>query len=123
MNKNVPKVLIVEDDPQVSRFLSRLLADEGCEVRSAGCAEEAIRLAGCECFQLILTDINLPGMGGFEAIGALKAAGDAPILVMTGGADERLAADAKLMGAIGLISKPFDLELLKGFLRCALGSA
>jgi DNA-binding response OmpR family regulator len=111
------KILIVEDDPQVARLLSRLLANEGCEVRATGSAEEAIRLAGLECFQLIITDINLPGMNGFEAIYGLKRAGGAPILVMTGHADEEFALDARMLGAIGLIAKPFESEVLRGFLR------
>jgi two-component system response regulator FlrC len=113
------RVLIVEDDPSVALVLSRLLANEGCEVRRAGCAEEAILLAGRESFQLILTDINLPGMSGFEAIGALIRAGSAPVLVMSGHADDELAEDALLLGAIGLIAKPFETDILRGYLRGA----
>ena len=110
------RVLIVDDDASVTRVLSRLLAGEGCEVRSARSAEEAIRLAESEDFQLILTDISLPGMSGLEAIGALKRAGRAPVLVMTGRADEEFARDAKLLGAIGLVEKPLRLEVLRSFL-------
>jgi DNA-binding response OmpR family regulator len=117
IDERTARVLIVEDDPLVARVLSRQLANEGWEVRGAGSAEDAIKLAGSERFRLILTDINLPGMSGFEAIGALKRAGDAPVLVMSGRADEELARDARLMGAIGLIAKPFELGLLRGFLK------
>ncbi|MFI5362656.1 MAG: response regulator [Elusimicrobiota bacterium] len=113
------RVLIVEDDPSLARVLSRQLANEGCEVRSAGNAEDAILLAGRESFHLIVTDINLPGMSGFEAIGALMRAGGAPVLVMTGYADEGFEADARALGAIGLIEKPFETEVLRGFLRDA----
>jgi CheY-like chemotaxis protein len=110
------KVLVVEDDPVVSRILSRQLASEGCEVHSAGCAEEAIRLAGSDRFDLILTDVNLPGMNGLAAIGALKRAGGAPVLVMTGYLAEGFAEDARLLGAIGLITKPFESEVFRDFL-------
>jgi DNA-binding response OmpR family regulator len=111
------RVLIIEDDPQVARLLARQLVNEGCEARIAGSAEEAIRLAGLEHFQLIMTDINLPGMNGLEAIGQLKRTGGAPILVMTGHPDEEFALDARMLGAIGLIAKPFDSGAIKGYLR------
>ena len=114
---SVMRILIVEDDPQVARLLSRQLANEGCEVRAAGSAEEGIRLAGLEHFELIMTDVNLPGMNGLAAIGALKSAGDAPILVMTGRPDEEFALDAMTLGAIGLIAKPFEPEVFRGILR------
>jgi DNA-binding response OmpR family regulator len=110
------RVLIVEDDPQVARVLSRQLESEGYTVRSTRCAEDAIQLAGSERFQLILTDINLPGMSGFEAIGPLKRAGGAPVLVMTGRADREFTEDVVLLGAIGLIAKPLEFETLRGFL-------
>jgi DNA-binding response OmpR family regulator len=111
------RVLIIEDDPQVARLLARQLVNEGCEATTAGSAEEAIRLAGLEPFQLIMTDINLPGMNGLEAIGPLKRAGGAPILVMTGRPDAEFALDARMLGAIGLIAKPFDSGVIKGYLR------
>ena len=114
--RNGTRVLIVEDDLVVARILSRQFSAEGCVVRSAGSAEDGIRIAGTESFQLILTDINLPGMSGFEAIGALKRAGDAPVLVMTGQADAEFAEDARQLGAIGLIAKPLEFETLKSFL-------
>jgi DNA-binding response OmpR family regulator len=112
-------ILIVEDDPVVVRVLTRWLVQEGCIVRSAGSAEEGILIANAERMDLIVTDLCLPGMSGFAAIGALKGARSVPVLVMTGHADDEFRKDAVCFGAVGLIEKPFEYEKLINFVRAA----
>jgi DNA-binding NtrC family response regulator len=111
------RILIVEDDPGVILTLSRWLTGQGFLVRSAGSAEEGIEIASRERLDLIMTDLCLPGMSGFAAIGALRGEGGTPVLVMTGYADEAFLKDALCFGAIGLIEKPFDFSKLMSCVR------
>lgn len=106
------RVLVVDDDPFVLRVLSRQLRNGGCMIRSAADAEQAILLAERERFDVILLDLVLPDVSGFSAIKTLKNISDAVILAMTGYADEEIRKDAMLLGAVGLLEKPFEYRQL-----------
>ncbi|MFH1619618.1 MAG: response regulator, partial [bacterium] len=100
-----------------ANVLSRYIRSEGCEVRTAGSAEEAIALTGRESFDLILLDLVLPGITGFGAIEALKRQGDAPIIIMTGYGEEDVRSDAESLGVSGVIGKPVEFQKLLDIIR------
>jgi DNA-binding NtrC family response regulator len=112
----VAKVLIVDDDPVVIRFLSRALRSAGHEVRDASEPKSGLRLAAAERFDVIILDNrfdNAPIAGiGFVTDFAGKAA--AGVIMLTGYSDDELAKDAKMLGAKALLSKPIAPETLLG---------
>lgn len=105
------RVLVVEDEPGVRDFVSRALSQQGHEVATAEDGFAALERLGAETFDLLLTDIAMPGIDGIAL--ALKASKDWPdmaILMMTGFAHERQRA--RNLDALGetVVSKPFSLK-------------
>lgn len=111
------RVLIIDDEPMVVKLLSRQLCAAGCRIWGAGSAEEGIALARCEDLDVIMLDLCLPGVSGYGAIDSLKHVSNAAILMMTGYADEEIKKDAMMLGADGLIGKPYELQQLVSMLR------
>ena len=113
------KLLIVDDNPANLKLARVLLAREGYEVRTAGDAEEA--LAVIEAFppELILMDLQMPGMDGFELTSRLKAnpaLRGTIILALTAYAMKGDEARALAAGCDGYIAKPIDTRLLPGII-------
>ena len=111
------RVLVVDDEPSVIGVLLRILRAEGCEAVGAASAEEALDLVAKGNFGLILMDVVLPGMTGFGAIAALRRRCSAPVLLMSGDANDDNTKDAVLLGAIGMIRKPIDVQELQRVVR------
>jgi two-component system, cell cycle response regulator DivK len=113
------KVLVVEDNERNFKLARDVLAHAGCDVVGAGSGEEALGLAAG--VDVILMDINLPGMNGVEALAALRAAGvSVPVAAFTAHAmhddrDRLLAA-----GFDGYIEKPVDVRALPGQVQALL---
>ncbi|MBI4345801.1 MAG: response regulator [Elusimicrobia bacterium] len=105
-------VLVVEDDRVNADVLKRFLSARGFSVTAAESAEDALQLLTAHRFDAILLDNVLPGMTGLQALGEIVARSGAPVLVMTGHADEELKKDALLLGARSFLYKPFDFDLL-----------
>ena len=113
------KILIVDDNPANLKLARVLLMGEGYEVRTAADAEEA--LAVLETFQpaLILMDLQMPGMDGFELTSRLKAnpeMGRTVILALTAYAMKGDEERALAAGCDGYIAKPIDTRLLPGII-------
>jgi two-component system, NarL family, invasion response regulator UvrY len=118
------KVLIVEDHPIVRAGLRRLFAAEAdLEVREAADGREALRLYREQRPALVILDLNLPGPGGLEMIGRLKAADpEARILVLSVHDDQTHVTRALQAGATGYVTKNADPEeLLAAIARVARG--
>jgi DNA-binding response OmpR family regulator len=114
-----PHVLVVEDDAQVRRTLEWTLEAEGLPFRLAPNGRRALELAASQRPGLVLLDLGLPDIDGFQVAEEVRAThGDVPILVMT--ADGRAAEKARRVGAFGYLSKPFDLDELIAIVRRAL---
>src|ERR671926_224389 len=114
------RLLIADDDVAVRSVLSEFLsADYDCE--AVGSAEEALALLeACE-FQLVLSDIAMPGMSGLELIPRVKQhAPDALVIVVSGSQEIESAVEALRAGAFDYLVKPFDLEHLQFAVRRAL---
>ncbi len=104
------KILVVDDEDQVVQIFQDLLTQQGYEVVSCGNGDEAIAKVTTEQFDLVLTDINLPGTDGLEVVRAAKAADkDTCVILITGYASTTTAIDALRQGAYDYITKPFDL--------------
>ncbi len=98
-------ILIVEDEPVIRSALRRLLTRHDYEVSEAGAVSEAVDKYKLSDFDLIITDLRLPGAPGTDII---PLAGNIPVLVMTSYASLKSAVDSMKMGAVDYIAKPFD---------------
>ena len=103
------KVLIVDDLEEIRWLLSELLRREGMETEQTEDAETALRLIGLESPDVVLMDIQMPGMNGLEALKqARKLDGDLPIIMITAFARIQGAVEAMKAGAYDYLVKPFD---------------
>lgn len=113
------RILVVEDQPSIRRLLSRLLIREGHEVIPASSAEEALTIAEREDFDLLLTDVVMPGASGLELAERLRRDRPGlPVLLTSGGEDDR-ALDERT----AFVQKPFRLEQLRELVNELLGDA
>lgn len=102
------RVLIVEDE-EVPRFmLQRYLEGKGHVVAAVRSAEDAIPRLELGEFDLVLLDLLLPGLSGFEALAYFRRSCRAPIHIMSGQTDEVSRGDAAALGAAGFVPKPVD---------------
>ncbi len=106
-----PRVLVAEDDPLVSSLIQRILVERGYDVLTARHGQEALRIALREsaCFDLVITDVRMPVMGGWELGRMLRERWpDLPVLYISG-YDVELAQGAPRTGAPeAFLRKPFD---------------
>ncbi|EGH14727.1 sigma-54 dependent transcriptional regulator/response regulator, partial [Pseudomonas amygdali pv. morsprunorum str. M302280] len=101
----MPHILIVEDETIIRSALRRLLERNQYEVSEAGSVQEAQERFSIPSFDLIVSDLRLPGAPGTELI---KLGEGKPVLIMTSYASLRSAVDSMKMGAVDYIAKPFD---------------
>jgi two-component system, OmpR family, KDP operon response regulator KdpE len=114
-------VLVVDDEPPLRKVLQTSLTARGFKVDEAGSAERALELVGQRLFDLILLDINMPGMGGIEACRRLRALMPHVGIVMVTVRDaEEDMVQALEAGADDYITKPFRLGELVARLRAVL---
>ncbi|WP_268800296.1 sigma-54-dependent transcriptional regulator [Pseudomonas huanghezhanensis] len=117
------KVLLVEDDPSLREALGETLSLAGHQYEAVGSAEDALIAAGKEAFNLVVSDVNMPGMDGHQLLSQLRSRyPQLPVLLMTAhGAVER-AVDAMRQGAADYLVKPFEPKALLALVaRHALG--
>ena len=104
-----PKALIVEDDAAVRNTLVKVLTSSGIQSVSAATGQEALERLEAEAFDIILLDINLDGMDGFEVIHTLRVAGNLiPIMVVSGRTEDVDMLYSLEIGADDYIMKPFN---------------
>jgi two-component system, NtrC family, response regulator PilR len=121
------RILVVDDDLSVREVLGILLTREGYAVRAVASAEAALGAAEAEWPDLVLTDLNMPGLDGLELLRRLKAAGaragrDVQVVVVTAYGTTHSAVDAMRQGASDYVLKPFDNEELRIVVRKALAT-
>jgi two-component system, chemotaxis family, chemotaxis protein CheY len=105
------KILVVDDSITMRQMVSLTLEKAGHVVTNADSGISALKATEKERFDLIITDVNMPGMGGLELIRELRmrqATRSKPILVLTTEADPVKKAAGRAAGATGWIVKPFD---------------
>jgi len=119
------RVLVIEDNAVNLELTVVLLEQAGCEVLTAASADAGLRLAAGERPDLILMDLHLPGMTGYEATGRLKAdpaTAAIPVVALTADAMRGTEARAEAAGCDAYLTKPLDIEALHETLRRLLPS-
>jgi excisionase family DNA binding protein len=108
-----PLVLVVDDDPRLREFIRVNLEMEGYAVREAEGAEEALAAIEDQAPDLVLLDVVMPGVDGWQMLQRLQERhGSIPVIMFSGKVDERALAEAADRGARGFIGKPFDPQQL-----------
>jgi two-component system KDP operon response regulator KdpE len=115
-----PKILVVDDDPQIRRVLRTSLTSQGYFVADAKTGEEALLKIREERFDLLLLDVNMPGMGGLEACRQIRAVSEAAIIMLTVRNAERDKVTALDAGADDYVTKPFGMTELLARIRANL---
>jgi CheY-like chemotaxis protein len=121
-----PCVLVVEDNPVNMELVAALLENEDCRVISAETADVSLRLAAAERPDLILMDIQLPGMSGHDATRRLKAdpaTARIPVVALTAHAMLGEEARAREAGFDAFLTKPIDTHAFRDTLRRFLANA
>ncbi|HEV8630760.1 MAG TPA: HD domain-containing phosphohydrolase [Thermoanaerobaculia bacterium] len=108
-----PRVLIVDDEPYIRELIQRCLELEGYECRLAPSAEAALDALGDERFELMVSDIHMPGMSGMELLATVRQRHpELAVLMVTGVDDRKVGIQALRLGAYGYLIKPFDVNEL-----------
>ena len=115
------RILIVDDEANMRRILSVVLAEDGHQISEAGGATEALALIASTPFDLVITDKKMPDGDGFAVLSACQEADPTlPVVMLTAFATVELAVEAMRMGAFDFISKPFVAEAVLAVTRRAL---
>lgn len=117
------RILIVDDEPQITRVLRRGLSAKGFEVQVAADGEESLSVFHQWNPDLIITDLSMPGMGGLELTRRIRRSSKVPILVLSVRGEERIKVEALDTGADDYITKPFGIDELLARIRVALRRA
>jgi two-component system KDP operon response regulator KdpE len=117
---NAANILVVDDEPQIRRVMRSTLSSQGYVISEAKTGEEALEMMRKERPDLILLDVNMPGMGGLETCREIRRASDAPIIMLTVRNAERDKVAALDAGADDYVVKPFGIEELLARIRAAL---
>lgn len=117
------KVLVVDDDPVIGRSFDRVLTGKGYAVITAATGEEALKKLATEDYDLVYTDIKMPGMSGLEVAERVKAKKPwTPVVIITGFGTAESEARARAAGAT-LLHKPLSPAMIEGSARDATGPA
>ncbi len=115
------RILVVDDEEGMREFLGILLQKEGYLVDVAPSGKEALARLGSQRFDLVITDLKMPGMSGIEILNRIKEQDpDVGVVLITAYASTETAVDAMKGGAFDYLAKPFDVEEMKEVVRGAL---
>jgi two-component system, OmpR family, KDP operon response regulator KdpE len=121
--ENRPRILIIEDEPQVRRYLRTSLPPQGYDVLEAATGDEGLRRASVEVPDLVLLDLGLPDLDGLEVARRLRGWSEAPIVVLSARGQEWQKVEALDAGADDYLTKPFGFAELLARIRAALRRA
>ena len=108
-----PTVLIVDDDPELCDVVQMGLGQQGMTVIAKKTGAEGFAVVGQQDFDCVITDLDMPGMHGFELIERIVAnRPELPVIVLTGSGDFATAIGAMRAGAYDFVTKPLDLGAL-----------
>ncbi len=115
------RILVVDDELSMREFLSILLEREGYEVSITGSAEEALRMMDASLYDLVLSDVNMPGLSGIELLSRIKEKSpETAVLMLTAFSAAEQAVEAMKLGAYDYVCKPFKNEEIKQLIKNAL---
>ena len=119
--KTKPQVLVIDDDAVVGRSFDRVLSEKGYEVSTALNGEEALKDIENNAYDVVFTDIRMPGMDGIEVAERIKARCPwTPVVVITGYGTTENEAKASVLGVSGFIRKPLTPEIIENITLKAL---
>jgi two-component system KDP operon response regulator KdpE len=113
-------ILVVDDEPQIRRVMRMTLVAQGYEVSDARTGDEALDLIRSEKYDLLLLDVNMPGISGVQTCREIRLASDLPIIMVTVRGAERDKVQALDAGADGYLTKPFSVSELLARIRALL---
>jgi two-component system, OmpR family, KDP operon response regulator KdpE len=114
-------ILVVDDEPAIRRFLRTSLDLQGFRVIESADGEESLDQLRRNAIDVLVLDLGLPGMDGFEVIRRLRAQGSSlPIIVLSSRTDERGKVEALDLGADDYVTKPFGIDELLARIRAAV---
>jgi CheY-like chemotaxis protein len=117
------KILVVDDDPVVGKSFSRVLSGKGYAVITAADGEEALKKLATEDYDVVYTDIKMPGMSGLEVAERVKAKRPwTPVVIITGYGTAEHEARAKAAGVSGFLHKPLSPEMIEESAREAVAA-
>lgn len=118
------QVLVIDDDAVVGRSFDRVLSSKGYEVSTALSGEEALETMKEADFDVVFTDIRMPGMDGLEVAERIKARCPwTPVVVITGYGTEENEARASVLGVSGFVRKPLTPEIIESITLKAVSEA
>lgn len=116
-----PRILIVDDEPVIREILTDFLVMEGYQVATAGDGKKALQLLAEQPVQMVITDLQMPKMGGLSLLEAIREAHPEVVtLLMTGYGTVETAISAMKLGAFDYVLKPFKVEEVMHTVRRAL---
>lgn len=120
--KDILKILIVDDDPQMCRSLRALLGNTGCALETSNAGKDAIGWMDKDFFDLVLLDLFIPDMNGFQILEHINRESPGTfVIIITGNSSEKTAIEALRKGAHDYIKKPFEPEKLIKTVENVLG--
>jgi two-component system, OmpR family, KDP operon response regulator KdpE len=117
------RILVIDDEPQITRVLRAPLSAQGYDVRTANDPEEGLRLFRDWAPDLVITDLMMPGMSGVEVTRAIRSRSTTPVLVLSVREHERSKVEALDAGADDYVTKPFNIQELLARVRAHLRRA
>jgi two-component system KDP operon response regulator KdpE len=115
-----PRILVVDDEPQILRFLTVALTAAGYDAITASTGADGLRLATTQAPDLIVLDLGLPDMDGKEVLRRLRQFSDLPVIILSARDREADKIEALDLGADDYVEKPFGIGELTARLRAAL---
>ncbi len=117
------KILVVDDDPVIGKSFNRVLSGKGYAVITAANGEEALRKLSSETYDVVFTDIKMPGMSGLEVAERVKASQPwLPVVIVTGYGSGDNEARARGAGGAGFLRKPLSPDMIVGTTERALAA-
>lgn len=123
MTKNVPVIIVIEDDPPIRKFLRTGLTAQGFSIFEAETGKQGLIEAGVRKPDLVILDLGLPDMEGIEVIKTIRTWSALPIIVLSARNQEQAKIDSLDAGADDYLTKPFGIGELLARIRVALRHA
>jgi len=117
---SIEHILVVDDEPQIRRVMRTTLVAQGYEVSDARTGDDALNLIRYEKYDLVLLDVNMPGISGIQTCREIRLGSDLPIIMVTVRGAERDKVQALDAGADGYLTKPFSVAELLARIRAVL---
>lgn len=116
----MPKILVVDDDETIRETLYELLSEEYL-CQTAETAEMAFARLEADAYDVVLTDISMPGLSGLELLGQVRQRfPETPVIIISGISDQEHAQGLIKLGAFDFLLKPFQLEVVENSVKRAV---